>query len=35
MYADDTTLFSTLKSFGNNIQTKENVINAELSNVIE
>ena len=35
MYADDTTLFSNLKSFGNNIQTKEYLINAELSNVIE
>ena len=35
MYVDDTTLFSNLKSFGNNIQTKEYLINAELSNVIE
>ena len=35
MYADDTTLFSNLKSFENNIQTKEYLINAELSNVIE
>ena len=35
MYADDTTLFSNLKSFENNIQTKEYIINAELSNVIE
>ena len=35
MYADDTTLFSNLKSFGNKIQTKEYLINAELSNVIE
>ena len=35
MYADDTTLFSNLKYFGNNIQTKEYLINAELSNVIE
>ena len=35
MYAYDTTLFSNLKSFGNNIQTKEYLINAELSNVIE
>ena len=35
MYADDTTLFSNLKSFGNNIQTKEYLINAELSNVTE
>ena len=34
MYADYTTLFSNLKSFGNNIQTKEYLINAELSNVI-
>ena len=32
MYADDTTLFS---NFGNNIETKESLINAELSNVIE
>ena len=35
MYADDTTLFSNLKYFGNNIQTKEYLINADLSNVIE
>ena len=35
MYADDTTLFSNLKSFGNNIQTREYLINAELSNVRE
>ena len=37
MYADDITLFSNLKSFGNNIQTetKEYSINAELYNVIE
>ena len=35
MYADDTTLFSNLKSFGNKIQTKEYLINAELSNVLE
>ena len=35
MYADDTTLFSNLKSFGNKIQTKEYLINSELSNVIE
>ena len=35
MYADDTTLFSNLESFGNNIETKESLINAELSNVIE
>ena len=35
MYADDTTLFSNLKYFGNNIQTKEYLINAELSTVIE
>ena len=34
-YADDTTLFSNLKSFGNNIQTREYLINAELSNVRE
>ena len=35
MYADDTTLFSNLNSFGNNIQTREYLINAELSNVRE
>ena len=35
MYADDTSLFSNLKSFGNNIQTTEYLINSELSNVIE
>ncbi len=35
MYEDDTTLFSNLKSFGNNIQTREYLINAELSNVRE
>ena len=35
MHADDTTLFSNLKSFGNNTQAKEYLINAELSNVIE
>ena len=35
MYADDTTLFRNLKSFGNNIQTREYLINAELSNVRE
>ena len=35
MYADDTTLFSKLVYFGNNIETKEYLINAELSNVIE
>ena len=35
MYADDTTLFSNLKYFGNNIQTREYLIHAELSNVIE
>ena len=35
MYADDTTLFSNLIYFGNNIQTKEYLINVELSNVIE
>ncbi len=34
MYADDTSLFSNLASFGNNIKTKESLINAELSNVI-
>ena len=34
LYADDTTLFSNLASFGNNIETKEFLINAELSNVI-
>ena len=35
MYADDTTLFSNLKYFGNNVQTREYLINAELSNVRE
>ena len=35
MYADDTTLFSNLACFGNNIETKESLINAELSNVID
>ena len=37
MYADDTTLFSTLTSFRNNTQdnTIGSVINAELSKVIE
>ena len=35
MYGNDTTLFSNLKYIGNNIQTKEYLINAELSNVIE
>ena len=35
MYADDTTLLSSLASFGNDIETKEYLINAELSNVIE
>ena len=35
MYADDTTLFRNLAYFGSNIETKEYVINAELSNVIE
>ena len=37
MYADDTTLFSNFASFGNNniIETKESLINADLSNVIE
>ena len=35
MYADDSTLFSNLKYFGNNIQTKAYLINTELSNVIE
>ena len=35
MYADDTTLFSNLKYFVNNVHTKEYLINAELSNVIE
>ena len=34
MYADDTTLFSNLASFGNR-ETKESLINAEISNVIE
>ena len=35
MYADDTTLLSSLAYFGNDIGTKEYLINAELSNVIE
>ena len=35
MYADDTTLLSSLAYFGNDIETKEYLINAELSNVIE
>ena len=35
MYADDTTLFSNLAYFGNNIESKESLINAELSNDIE
>ena len=35
MYADDITLLSSLASFGNDIETKEYLINAELSNVIE
>ena len=35
MYADDRTLFRNLASFGNNIETKESLINAELSNVIQ
>ena len=35
IYADDTTRFSNLAYFGNNIETKESLINAELSNVIE
>ena len=35
MYADDTTLLSSLASFGNYIETKEYLLNAELSNVIE
>ncbi len=35
MYADDTTLLCSLASFGNDIETKEYLINAELSNVIE
>ena len=35
MYADDTRLFSNLACFENNIETKEYLINAELSNVIE
>ena len=35
MYADDTTLLSSLASFGNDVETKEYFINAELSNVIE
>ena len=35
MYADDTTLFRNLRYFGNNIETKESLINAELSYFIE
>ncbi len=35
MHADDTTLFNNLAYFGNNIETKESLINADLSNVIE
>ena len=35
MYADDTTLLSSLASFGNDIETKEYLIHRELSNVIE
>ena len=35
MYVDDTTLFCNFASFGNNIETKESLINSELSNVIE
>ena len=36
IYADDTTLFSNLSSFVNNIETKESlIINTDLSNVIE
>ena len=35
MYADDTTPFSNLAYFGNNIETRESLMNAELSNVIE
>ena len=37
MYADDTTLFSTLTSFSNNVQdnTTEYLINTELSKVVE
>ena len=35
MYAEDTTLFSNLAYFGSDIETKEYLINAELSNVIE
>ena len=35
MYADDITLFSNFASFGSNMETKEYLINAELSNVIE
>ena len=35
MHADDTTLLSSLASFGHNIETKEYLINAELSYVIE
>ena len=35
MHVVDTTLFRNLKYFGNDIQTKEYSVNAELSNVIE
>ena len=35
MYADDTTLSSNFASFGNDIETKESLMNAELSNVFE
>ena len=36
LYADDTTLISNnLTYFGNNIQTNDNLIIAELSNVVE
>ena len=35
MYADDTTPFSNLAYFGYNIETRESLMNAELSNVIE
>ena len=34
-HSDDTMLFSNLAYFGNNIETKESLINAELYNVIE
>ena len=35
MYADDTTPFSNFACFGNYIETRESLINAELCNFIE